>query len=56
MKNLVHNNLCMAKLFSDTVRYIDDLLTVNNSYFEEEITYIRVSFRGAEGGRFAPHR
>ena len=56
MINLVHNNLCMAKLFSDTVRYIDDLLTVNNSNFEEEITNIRVSFRGAEGGRFAPHR
>ena len=56
MINLVHNNLCMAKWFSDTVRYIDDLLTVNNSNFEEEITNIRVSLRGAEGGRFAPHR
>ena len=30
------NNLCMAKRFSDTVRYIDYLLTLNNSNFEEE--------------------
>ena len=28
----------MAKWFSDTVRYIDDLLTLNNGNFEEEIT------------------
>ena len=27
----------MAKGFSDTVRYIDDLLTLNNSTFEEEM-------------------
>ena len=40
MKNLVRDNLCMAKQFSDTVRYIDDLLTLNNSNFEEEITNI----------------
>ena len=33
-------NLCMAKQFSDTVRYIDDLLTLNNSNFEEEIPNI----------------
>ena len=26
-----------AKRFSDTVRYIDDLLTLNNNSFEEEI-------------------
>ena len=37
MKNLMRDNLCMAKRFSDTVRYIDDLLTLNNSNFEEEI-------------------
>ena len=30
----------MAKHFSDTVRYIDDLLTLNNSNFEEEIPNI----------------
>ena len=40
MKNLMHDNLCMAKRFSDTVRYIDDLLTLNNSNFEEEIPNI----------------
>ena len=40
MKNLMHDNLCMAKQFSDTVRYIDDLLTLNNSNFEEEIPNI----------------
>ena len=37
MKNLMRDNLCMAKRFSDTVRYIDDLLTLNNSNFEEEV-------------------
>ena len=37
MKNLMRDKLCMAKWFSDTVRYIDDLLTLNNSNFEEEI-------------------
>ena len=44
MKNLMHDNLCMAKRFSNTVRYmymyIDDLLTLNNSHFEEEIPNI----------------
>ena len=40
MKNLMHDNLCMAKRFSDTVRYIDDLLTLNTSNFEEEILNI----------------
>ena len=40
MKNLMRDNLCMAKRFSDTVRYIDDLLTLNNSNFEEEIPNI----------------
>ena len=40
MKNLMRDNLCMAKWFSDTVSYIDDLLTLNNSNFEEEIPNI----------------
>ena len=40
MKNLVRDNLCMAKRFSDIVRYIDDLLTLNNSNFEEEFRNI----------------
>ena len=40
MKKLMRDNLCMAKRFSDIVRYIDDLLTLNNSNFEEEIPNI----------------
>ena len=40
MKNLMRDNLCMAKRFSNTLRYIDDLLTLDNSHFEEEITNI----------------
>ena len=39
MKNLMYDNLCMAKQFSE-VRYTDDLLTLNNSTFEEEIPNI----------------
>ena len=37
MKILMKKNLCVAKKFNDTIRYIDDLLTVNNSKFEKEI-------------------
>ena len=40
MKRLMRDNLCIAKRFSDTVRYIDDLLTLNNNSFEEEIINI----------------
>ena len=40
MKGLMRDNLCIAKRFSDTVRYIDDLLTLNNTSFEEEIIKI----------------
>ena len=40
MKNLMRDNLCMAKKFGNTVRYIDDLLTLNNNNFEEEIPNI----------------
>ena len=35
-----HNNGVRTKRFSDTVRYIDDLLTLNNNSFEEEIINI----------------
>ena len=31
MKNQMRDNLCMAKRFSDTIKYIDDPLTLNNS-------------------------
>ena len=40
MKNLIKHNLYMAKRFSHTVRYIDDLLTLNNTMFEGEISNI----------------
>ena len=40
MKNLMCDNLCMAKKFGNTVRYIDDLLTLNINNFEEEIPNI----------------
>ena len=36
----MRDNLCMAKKFGNTVRYIDDLLTLNNNTFEEEIPNI----------------
>ena len=39
-EKLMHDNLRMAKRFSDTVSYIDDLLTLNNSNFEEKILNI----------------
>ena len=40
MRDLIRDNLCMAKRFSHTVRYIDDLLTLNNTMFEGEICNI----------------
>ena len=40
MKRLMANNLYMARRFSHTLRYIDDLLTLNNPKFEEEIVNI----------------
>ena len=39
-ENLMKKNLCVAKKFNNTIRYIDDLLTVNNSKFEKEICNI----------------
>ena len=40
MKNLIKNNLTLSKKYSHTVRYIDDLLTLNNSGFEDTINDI----------------
>ena len=40
MNILMKKNLCVAKKFNDTISYIDDLLTVNNSKFEKEICNI----------------
>ena len=37
MKNLVKDNLQAARKFNGTMRYIDDLLTLNNSSFASKI-------------------
>ena len=33
MRNMIKTNLMLAKRFSNTMRYMDDLLTVNNTSF-----------------------
>ena len=45
MKGLIKTNINLAKRFSTTVRYIDDLLTLNNTRFQEEIPNILVLLR-----------
>ena len=40
MKCLIKDIFQLARMFSHTVRYIDDLLTLNNPYFIEEISNI----------------
>ena len=40
MKGLIKTNINFAKRFSTTVRYIDDLLILNNTRFQEEIPNI----------------
>ena len=37
MKNLIKTNLILAKKFNNTMRYTDDLLTLNNKCFESAI-------------------
>ena len=37
MKKLIKNNFLQARRFNNTVRYIDDLLTLNNPGFSDEI-------------------
>ena len=37
MKNLIKNNIILAKKFNNTMRYIDDLLTLNNTQFDAAI-------------------
>ena len=37
MKNLIKNNIILAKKFNNTTRYIDDLLTLNNNQFDAAI-------------------
>ena len=41
MNILMKRNLCVAKKFNDTISYIDDLLTVNNSKFEKDSGWLR---------------
>ena len=40
MQHIISSNLRLAKKFSNTVKYIDDLLTLNNSNFANEIPNI----------------
>ena len=40
MKEKLKQNSQVAKIFSNTFRYIDDLLTLNNPTFEQEISNI----------------
>ena len=37
VKNLIKNNIILAKKFNNTMRYIDDLLTLNNTQFDAAI-------------------
>ena len=37
MKNLIKNNIILAKKLNNTMRYIDDLLTLNNTQFDAAI-------------------
>ena len=37
MKTLIKNNIILAKKFNNTMRYIDDLLTLNNNQFDAAI-------------------
>ena len=40
MRSLLTTNLCLAKRFTGTVRYIDVLLTLNNNKFNAEMSNI----------------
>ena len=40
MRSLLKTNLCLVKRFVDTVRYIDDLFTLNNTKFNSEMSNI----------------
>ena len=45
MKNLIKNNIILAKKFNNQMRYIDDLLTLNNNQFDAAIKDIIYSSR-----------
>ena len=41
MKKLIKNNFLQERKFNDTVRYIDDLITLNNpGFFRRNIEYL----------------
>ena len=40
MRNLIKSNLMLAKKFGTTMRYIDDLFTLNNNMFHSAIVDI----------------
>ena len=40
MKGLIKNNIHMARRFNNTMRYIDDLLVLNNTNFSDAIQEI----------------
>ena len=40
MKSLIYNNITLAKKYTHTMRYIDDLLSLNNSGFAHRATDI----------------
>ena len=40
MKSLIKSNIHMARRFNNTMRYIDDLLVLNNTNFVDAIQYI----------------
>ena len=40
MRSLLKTNLCLDKRFTDTVRYIGDLLTLSNNKFNSEMSNI----------------
>ena len=44
MKNLIKNDIFMARRFNNTMRYIDDLLILNNIQFNDAIQDIYISF------------
>ena len=42
MMSLLKTNLCLTKCFADTLRYIENLLTINHTKFNSEMSNIYV--------------
>ena len=51
MKEQLKQNSQVAKIFSNTFRYIDDLLMLNNPTFEQEISNISAAIRTEKNDR-----